>query len=201
MFWDKAAKLYDIFEKNYNGDVNRRLVNEVADLLSKEDHVLECACGTGMITKGMAPKCRDIVATDFSDGMLKEATKKCSRFSNVTVKKANIMNIEYADCTFDKIVAGNVIHLLDKPYDALNELLRCCKSGGQVIIPTYVNNENSGKASIFIRLLETFGANFKKQFSFESYKAFFKAGGFEDVNFILVEGKMPCAIAIIDKRY
>ena len=199
MFWDKAAGFYDIFENIYNGDVNRRLVQEVASLISENDRVLECACGTGMISKGIGAKCRELIATDFSAGMLKQARKNCAHLDNVTVKKANIMAIKCNDGAFDKVVAGNVIHLLDEPYKALEELMRTCKSGGMVIIPTYVNNENSGSPSLFIRGLEKFGAGFKKQFDFESYKQFFKKAGYENVQYRLIEGKMPCAIAIITK--
>lgn len=199
MFWDKAAKFYDIFENWYNGEVNRKLVVEVASLIEQGDYVLECACGTGMISKGIAPKCKELIATDFSDGMLNQAKKNCDGFKNVTIKKANIMKLEYENESFDKIVAGNVIHLLDEPYKALEELLRVCKVGGAVIIPTYVNNENVGSPSLFIRLLEKFGADFKKQFDFESYKQFFVKAQIDDIDFKLVRGKMPCAIAIITK--
>ena len=78
--------------------------------------------------------------------------------------------------------------------------MRACKKGGKVIIPTYVNNENAGKPSLFIRGLEKFGADFKKQFDFETYKEFFAKSGLTDIEYKLVTGKMPCAIAIITKR-
>lgn len=200
MFWDKVAGLYDIFENWYNGEVNKKLVAEVAKLIEKDDRVLECACGTGMISKGIAPKCKELIATDFSIGMLKRAKKNCAGYQNVSVKKADIMKLKCKNEAFDKVVAGNVIHLLDEPYKALDELLRACKKGGAVIIPTYVNNENAGKPSLFIRGLEKFGADFKKQFDFESYKLFFEKAGIDHIEYKLVEGKMPCAIAIIHKN-
>jgi len=200
MFWDKAAGFYDIFENWYNGDVNRRLVSEVSKLIEQDDRVLECACGTGMISKGIAPRCKELIATDFSTGMLSQAKKNCAAFGNVKIKRADIMNLRCKDGSFDKVVAGNVIHLLDEPYAALDELLRACKEGGKVIIPTYVNNENTGSPSLFIRLLEKFGADFKKQFNFATYKQFFEKTGIQDIEYRLVDGKMPCAIAIITKK-
>lgn len=87
MFWDKVAGFYDVFENWYNGDVNRKLVLEVAELIEPSDRVLECACGTGMISKGISTKCNELIATDFSDGMLKQAKKNCSNCNNVTIKK------------------------------------------------------------------------------------------------------------------
>lgn len=199
MFWDKAAGLYDLFENIYNGKVNRQLCVEVADMMEASDRVLECACGTGMITKCMAPKCKEVIATDFSEGMLKQAIKNCKDFSNVKIKKANIMKLNCKDEAFDKVVAGNVIHLLDEPYAALAELERVCKKGGKIIIPTYVNNENGGKPNMFVKIIEKFGAGFKCQFNYETYKEFFAKAGYSDVEYKLVQGKMPCAIAVIVK--
>ena len=43
------------------------------------------------------------------------------------------------DDRFDKVVAGNVIHLLSDPHAAVKELERVCKPGGKIIIPTYIN--------------------------------------------------------------
>lgn len=96
-------------------------------------------------------------------------------------------------------VAGNVVHLLEEPYVALSELVRVCKKGGKIIIPTYVNKENSGKPSVLIRVLQKFGAEFKCQFSYDTYKDFFISAGYKDVEFILIQGKIPCAIAVITK--
>lgn len=199
MFWDKVAGLYNLFENFVNGKVNRQLCIEVAELIERSDRVLECACGTGMITKYIAPKCEEVLATDFSIGMLKQAKKNCKEFANVKIKKANIMELKYQDEAFDKVVAGNVIHLLEAPHKALEELLRVCKKGGNVIIPTYVNRENSGKPSILVRVLQKLGVGFQCQFNYETYKDFFMQAGYTDVEYKLVQGKMPCAIAIIMK--
>lgn len=200
MFWDKVARFYDIFEKLYNGEVNCKLVIAVSNMVESGDRILECACGTGMLSKGIALRCKELIATDFSDGMLKQTKKNCKHMNNVKIRKADIMSLNFKDGEFDKVVAGNVIHLLDFPYEALTELIRVCKNGGKVIIPTYVNNENVGKTNLFVRLLKNLGADFKKQFDFKSYIEFFKTAGYiENVEYILIEGKMPCAIAIITK--
>lgn len=199
MFWDKIAGFYDFFEKCFNGEVNKKLVAEVADLIEKDDVVLECACGTGMITGGISPRCKEVVATDFSEGMLGQARKNCVHLKNVKIEKADIMHLGYEDEAFDKVVAGNVIHLLDEPYKALEELMRVCKNGGYVIIPTYINNKTEGKPKLVVKCLEKLGADFKKEFTFDSYKQFFYKAGFEEVQYKLIKGKLPCAIAVIRK--
>lgn len=199
MFWDIAAKYYDFFEKLYNGKVYKKLGDRVAEYVSNTDKVLECACGTGCITKSVASRCATIIATDYSEGMLEQAQKNCKSHSNITFAKANILSLEYANASFEKVIAGNVIHLLDEPKKAIDELMRVCKPGGMLIIPTYVNICKDGKSSLIVSFLEMLGVKFKRQFSPDSYKEFFEKMGYNEVSFSLVEGKMPCCIAIINK--
>ena len=45
-----------------------------------------------------------------------------------------------------------------------------------------------------------FGANFKRQFDLESYKKFFADMGVTSVDYFVVEGRMPCAIAVMGKQ-
>lgn len=198
MFWDKVSSFYDLFEILYNGKVYNGLGKKVADLIERKDVVLECACGTGAISKYIAPKCRKLIATDFSSGMLRQTAKKCRKYDNVIIKRADMTQLKCPDNSFDKIVAGNVIHLLSEPYAALKELERVCKPNGKIIIPTYINISNQKKRKA-VRLFEIAGADFKRQFDFESYKKFFEDAGYKDAEYFIVEGRMPCAVAIIKK--
>ena len=111
MFWDKISPLYDLFENVYNHKVYAGTGKKVAEFIEPTDVVLECACGTGAITFCIAEKCRRLIATDYATGMLKQAARKCRQFSKVSFKKADITNIKCKDARFDKVVAGNVIHL------------------------------------------------------------------------------------------
>ena len=199
MFWDKISPLYDLFENVYNRKVYNGTGEKVAELIESDDKVLECACGTGAISTYIAAKCKSLIATDFSDGMLKQASNKCRKYHNVTFRKADITKLEFDNKSFDKVVAGNVIHLLPEPEKALHELERVVKSGGKIIIPTYINmSKGTGKAAVkFIKLL---GVNFKRQFDFDSYKQFFADKGYSSVEYNIVDGRMPCAIAVITKE-
>ena len=196
--WDVFSPFYDAAEMIYNKDVYQNTGKRVAAEIEEGDTVLECACGTGSITRYIAPKCRLLVATDMSKGMLCEAQKNCDNLDNVRFRYADIMHINCRDERFDKVVAGNVIHLLDDSYGAVRELLRVCKTGGKVIIPTYVNAEKPS-GSIAADALKVVGVDFKKEFTYESYKQFFADGGFDAV-FDIVDGRMSCAIAIIEKK-
>ena len=196
MFWDRVASVYDLFENAYNKSVYSQTGRICAEYIGENDTVLECACGTGAISVFLAPKCRKLVATDISSRMMREAQKKCEGFGNVIFKKADITDLKCKDNSFDAVVAGNVIHLLDDPYKALSEFERVCKKGGKIIIPTYIN-VSSGKNSLASSALGLIGVDFKRDFDLFSYRAFFEGAGYEEVTYELADGKMPCAIAII----
>ena len=200
MFCDKAAYVYDIFAYIINGKVNRKLCEAVGAAVSSADEVLECACGTGLLSGVIAGRCKRLVSTDFSPNMVKKAEKKCRRYANVEFKTGNILHIEYPDESFDAVVAANVIHLLDDPYKALSELDRVCRKGGKIIIPTYMNKNDKGKTSSFSDTLEKAGVDFKRAFTVNSYKKFFDNAGYSDVSYILCHGRVPCATAIIRKQ-
>lgn len=196
MIWDVLSPLYDFFETVYNGKCFKGIAEEIKKYVNKDDVVLECACGTGLLTLPMAQICKEIVATDYSDGMLKQTQKKVSGYNNVRIQKASILEIPFDNNKFDVVVAANVIHLLDDPGKALSEMKRVCKPGGKLIIPTYVNKERKN-SMVAAKILSLFGVDFKRQFSLDSYKEFFVNHHVDVKEYRIVDGRMPCAFAII----
>ena len=93
---------------------------------------------------------------------------------------ANIMKLDFDDNSFDIVIAANVIHLLDDPIKAINELDRVCKENGKIIIPTYMNKDDNGNTSGFAKRVGKAGANFKRQFTYDSYKDFFNELGYKN---------------------
>ena len=200
MFWDHIAGVYDIFVNVINRKTHQKLKEIVSDLIEPDDMVLECACGTGLLSAVIAPKCRQLTATDFSEKMLKKAENNCRIFHNITYAQADITALNFADGSFDKVVAGNVIHLLDDPLTALGELDRVCKDGGMLIIPTYINKGSKGKTSGFAGAVGKAGADFKRQFTVDSYRQFFRNAGYSDVKVTLADGRIPCAVAVMKRH-
>ena len=199
MFWDNVAGVYDIFVNIINRKTHRRLKEIVSDLVEPDDTVLECACGTGLLSAVIAEKCRQLTATDFSEKMLKKTERNCRAFRNITYDQADITALPCPDSSFDKVVAANVIHLLDNPVTALHELNRVCKDGGMLIIPTYMNKDDKGKTNGFSGAVGKAGADFKRQFTVESYRQFFLDAGYPDVKVSLADGRIPCAVAVMRK--
>jgi len=62
------------------------------------------------------------------------------------------------------------------------------------------NTNRKGLSGLLIRVFNKFGAGFKRQFSYKTYRRFFAKAGYRNVEYRLIEGKMPCAIAIITNK-
>ena len=197
MFWDKVSGVYDLFENIYNKSVYQSTGESVAKYIKNTDRVLECACGTGAISIFIAPVCKELIVSDYSVGMLKQAKKKLKNYDNIDYRRVDITDIEAEDNSFDVVVAGNVIHLLPDPQRAMNELTRVCKDGGRLVIPMYINGDE-GTNKLAVKFLEKLGASFKCQFDAESYEKFFEDMGYKNVTYEVVRGRMSCDIAVID---
>lgn len=200
MFWDNVACVYDIFANVINRKANRELCAVVRGLIGPRDEVLECACGTGLLTGEIAPRCRSLVAKDFSANMLRRAEKKYGSFPNVRFERADILRLDYPDASFDAVVAANVIPLLDEPYRALRELDRVCRPGGRIIIPTYMNQTDKGTTNGVSSAIGKAGADFKREFTLDSYRRFFADAGYTDAEYTMCRGRVPCAVAVLRKN-
>ena len=199
MFWDHVAWVYDVFANIINRKANRALCAAVEKRISSSDEVLECACGTGLLTGVIAPRCKSLIATDFSVKMLKRAKKKYGKYSNVRFEQADILHLCYPDGRFDVVVAANVIHLLEEPLQALHELDRVCKPGGKIVIPTYMNQTDKGRTNGVSEVIGKAGADFKREFTLDTYKQFFADAGYADAAYVLCRGRIPCAATILQK--
>lgn len=200
MFWDNVAGAYDIFANIINRKANKAVCAAVEMQIFPTDDVLECACGTGLLTGVIAPRCKSLVATDFSAKMLRRAEKKYGKYKNTRFEQTDILNLPYPDECFDTVVAANVIHLLNEPHRALRELDRVCKSGGKIVIPTYMNQTDSGKTNGISDVIGKAGADFKREFTLDTYKQFFSDAGYTDASYVLCTGRIPCTVAVLRKE-
>ena len=52
----------------------------------------------------------------------------------------------------------------------------------------------------FVSAVGKAGADFQRQFTLDSYKAFFLEAGYRDVFVTLAKGRIPCAVAVLKKE-
>lgn len=194
-FWDNIAAVYDAAE-SLNGKVYNEMTELVKRLVPKGAEVLDCAAGTGSLSVAAAKKAHRVVCTDLSENMLFRACKKAKRHGadNIVFEKRNIFELCDKDGTYDCVIAGNVLHLLDNPQGAVRELCRVTKSGGKVILPTFTweNREH-----FLVKMYRLIGFKPKKGYTPESYYKMLRDCGVGRVKMKLIDGMVLCCMAVI----
>jgi ubiquinone/menaquinone biosynthesis C-methylase UbiE len=144
-FWEQKAPHYDRVAKGVFGRPLPRVLELTASGAAGADTVLEVAAGTGLITAAIAPRARQVVATDYAGNMLAilRERMKSAGISNVEATHRDIYALGYPPASFDVVVAGNVLHLIPDLERALEALCHVLRPGGKLITPTFVHDETA----------------------------------------------------------
>jgi SAM-dependent methyltransferase len=103
--------------------------------LGPGDRVLDIGCGVGTTAVRIARETgAAVVAADISPLMRERAIRNVrkSGVQNVTVERTDILDLPYADGSFDCVLAEAVTMFVDRSRAAA-ELARVCKPGGRVL--------------------------------------------------------------------
>jgi ubiquinone/menaquinone biosynthesis C-methylase UbiE len=194
-FWDFCAPFYDFVQRN-NVQAYSQMLKAVREFVPQDASVLDVAAGTGSISLAVADKAERVLCTDLSERMLRVARRKAAKreAKNITFAVRSIFDLGEAGASFDVVVAGQVLHLIDSPEKAAMELRRVAKS--TVILPiTLTKNLRSG-AKLKIKLFKLLGFAPKLEFDADSYASFMDAIGFGGSKFVKVDGEMPMRVAV-----
>lgn len=196
-FWDKIAGLYDIAEA-LNGGAYRAMLEGVRQIVPEGAAVLDCAAGTGELTIAAAEKAESVLCSDLSLPMLERAKKKCRKagLKNVRFAERDITELDDSDETYNIVIAGNVLHLLDDPHAAVKEMLRVTKKGGKLILPTFLINENR-TAKVLINAYKLIGFDPSTNYSENEYRKMLS--GFGPLKVTVLKGTIPVGFAVLKK--
>jgi phosphatidylethanolamine/phosphatidyl-N-methylethanolamine N-methyltransferase len=114
-----------------------------------QERILEVGVGTG-IALPMYPRHCEIVAIDFSEGMLEIAKKRTAehRMDHVTLHRMDAGAMEFEDSTFDTVVAAYVVTAVPDYRKVVSEMIRVCRPGGRIIMLNHFSNENKMVAAV-----------------------------------------------------
>jgi ubiquinone/menaquinone biosynthesis C-methylase UbiE len=129
--WDSAAKSFDRLS---HGD-DRRFAPVKRRLFAKMyGKSLMVAAGTGNDFKHFPPGLT-IDALDISPKMLEMAAPRAVGYpGTLTLKEADVCNLDYPDDTFDTVLTVCTFCSVPKPILGLSELRRVLKPGGQILM-------------------------------------------------------------------
>jgi demethylmenaquinone methyltransferase / 2-methoxy-6-polyprenyl-1,4-benzoquinol methylase len=96
--------------------------------------ILDLAAGTGTSALSFARSGADVVAADFSPGMIAEGRRRHGGIRNLTFVQADATDLPFADDEFDTVTMSFGLRNVVEPKKALRELRRVTKPGGRVVI-------------------------------------------------------------------
>jgi len=143
--YDEQSKRYDQIAQDPNDPWYKEMVlapKEFVKLINpkKGELILDCACGTGMITIELAKKGAKVYAFDISKGMLDKLKSKIKdkKFKNniIDIKKANFEKIPYENDKFDKVCCRGTLDCFHPKHyiKFIKEMKRVLKPKGYLII-------------------------------------------------------------------
>jgi demethylmenaquinone methyltransferase/2-methoxy-6-polyprenyl-1,4-benzoquinol methylase len=131
--FDGVAKHYD----RTNGVLSMgnsfiwRLATTRAVAPQAGERILDIAAGTGTSSAALAKSGAEVVAADFSAGMIEVGRKK---HPTIAFVQADAMALPFADGEFDAVTISFGLRNVEDPKRALAEMYRVLKPGGRLVI-------------------------------------------------------------------
>ena len=112
--------------------------------------ILDIAAGTGSSSEPLVKKGADVIALDFSEGMLATGRK---RHSGVKFQKGDALKLPFEENTFDVTTISFGLRNTNNTTLALQEALRVTKEGGRIVICEFSHPGNKIFRVIYLKYL------------------------------------------------
>jgi demethylmenaquinone methyltransferase / 2-methoxy-6-polyprenyl-1,4-benzoquinol methylase len=217
--FDSIAPKYDalnhILSFNIDKKWRKRLIAIIKQTEGKK--VLDLACGTGEVSRGLAKNGIEVVGLDLSSEMIKIARNKTNKSLDIKYSLGEADSIPFPDGTFDAVTIAFGIRNFDNREKCIEEIFRVIKPNGMLAILEFTTPQKIIFKSIysfyFKWILPNIGGLISKNknaykylhqsaVSFPQRECFCKElemGGFNDVKF--EEQTMGIASIYIANKY
>ena len=122
-------------------------------------HVLDVACGTGILARTAVPLVKPngrVAGLDINEGMLSVANEKSA---DVEWRQGLAEALPYEDNVFDAVVSQFGLMFFENRQQALAEMVRVLKENGRLAVAVWDSLENTpGYAAVVALLTRLFGA-------------------------------------------
>ncbi|MBI4303664.1 MAG: class I SAM-dependent methyltransferase [Chloroflexi bacterium] len=144
--YNRNARFYDLMEGLAEGHYGKW--RELQWSKVEGTRVLEIGVGTGK-NFPFYPNRAEITAIDFSEKMLLRARDKAVKQKiSVTLQQMDVQELQFADNSFDTVVASFVFCSVPDPVRGLKEVRRVCRPGGKVVLLEHVLSANRTVAKL-----------------------------------------------------
>jgi len=134
--FDEVARGYDRTNTvlSMGNDQLWRVATTRAVAPRPQQRILDLAAGTGASSVSLARSGAEVVAADFSPGMIAEGRRRHHSIPNLTFVEADATDLPFADDEFDAVTMSFGLRNVNEPKKALGELLRVTKPGGRLVV-------------------------------------------------------------------
>jgi phosphatidylethanolamine/phosphatidyl-N-methylethanolamine N-methyltransferase len=105
------------------------------------DRLLEVGVGTGLSLPHYDPGCH-VTGVDISEPMIDQARQRAAALDRerVDFRLMDARNQDFADGSFDRVLAPYVVSVVPEPERVMAEICRVCKPGGRVVIVNHFHS-------------------------------------------------------------
>jgi len=126
----------------HNGEETNGLVLETLGIRN-DDHVLDLACGPGLITCAAAKVARHVTGLDLTPAMLEQARRQqaLTGLDNLTWTPGDVEALPFPAESFSCVMTRYSFHHFTNPRAVLTEMVRVAQPGGRVgVIDVFMRN-------------------------------------------------------------
>lgn len=121
---------------------------------TRDDHVLDVACGPGLVACAFAAVTRQVTGIDLTPAMVERARllATAKRLRNVGFQIGDVLPLPFPDASFSLVLSRFAFHHFPDPAAVLAEMRRVCRPGGRVAVADLTASPNPAKAAAFHRM-------------------------------------------------
>ncbi|MCJ8278133.1 MAG: class I SAM-dependent methyltransferase [Bdellovibrionales bacterium] len=133
-FWDNVSQKYSK-KAVPSEDIYQEKLKRTQKLFDRDSLVMEFGCGTGTTSLIHSPFVQEIIAYDYSPGMIEIANqkKKEQQIDNVTFEVKAVEDIPFHTETYDVIMAHSILHLTENNEQILMNAYNALRPGGYLV--------------------------------------------------------------------
>lgn len=140
-FFGRVAGEWDAVRNELFGE--RFTLHALLSLVPADWTVADLGCGTGNAAELLAPVVKRVVAVDQSRPMLSAAKKRLGDVRNVRFVRGSLESLPLEDESVDATVCVLVLHHLEDPGKACEEMARVLRPGGVALVVDMVEHDRS----------------------------------------------------------
>jgi demethylmenaquinone methyltransferase/2-methoxy-6-polyprenyl-1,4-benzoquinol methylase len=166
----RIAPRYDLINDLQSFGLHRYWKHRVVELARVQSgtRALDVCCGTGDLAFGMAGRGAEVIALDFSAGMLEVAQRRMARqkepkgqraegaTQNLGFVQGDAQRLPLPDNSFDVVTVGYGLRNLASWETGLREMARVAKPGGRLIVLEFGKPDNALWRGLYFGYLRLF---------------------------------------------